>query len=66
MAQQKQQIKLSERFGIRETKKKKREGDKFTGEGEKFIINGEQSIMQSEFVGLPRCIVFFLSNMTEH
>lgn len=33
---------------------------------EKFIVKGKQGIMQSEYVGLARCIVFFVRNVTEH
>lgn len=53
MAQQKQQIKLSERFGIRKTEKEEKK-DQFIAEGEKFLINGKQVIMRSEYVGLAR------------
>lgn len=58
MAQQKQQIKLSERFGIRKTEKQGGK-DQFIAEGEKFIINGKQAVMHSEYVGLARSIIFF-------
>lgn len=69
MAQQKQQIKLSERFGIRKSEKergKKKKDGQFIAEREKFITDGKQAIMQSEYVVLARCIVFFLCNLTEH
>lgn len=52
--------------GLESKKTEKKKKNQFIAEEEKFIINGKQSIMQSEYVGLARCIVFFLSNMTEH
>lgn len=67
MAQQKQQIKLSERLGIRKSEKEggKKDGQ-FIAEGEKFVMDGKQAVMQSEYVVLARCIVFCLCNLTEH